>query len=199
MALKFFAKIQKKSQFAELVARNRKIFVFLQPEMYCSAAMSEGRFCYDYARAALTADCVVFGRQGAEVFLLLVRRGRPPFAGCWALPGGFMNMDETLERCARRELEEETGLRLTQPLVEVGSFSAVDRDPRGRTVTVAYAAVVPIAAVQAGDDASEARWKRLAARDPDDPLFPIGLELAFDHNAIVRRAYEKLFLPDNKI
>lgn len=161
--------------------------------------MSAGCFCYDYARAALTADCAVFAQEAGVTYLLLVRRGSEPFKGRWALPGGFMDMDETLEECARRELREETGLSLTGPLVEVGSFSTVDRDPRGRTVTVAYATKAPICAVSGGDDACEARWKRLAATDPDNALFPIGLELAFDHNAIVRRAYEKLFLSPDKI
>ncbi|MCR4659394.1 MAG: NUDIX hydrolase [Bacteroidales bacterium] len=148
----------------------------------------------------LTADCVIFAREGSELYVLLVKRGNEPCKGMWALPGGFMDMDETLEECARRELLEETCLRVRQPLTEVGSFSTLHRDPRGRTVTVAYAACVPLAAVSGGDDASEARWKRLAATaDPDNPLFPIGLPLAFDHNEIVRKAFCKLFRPHDII
>ncbi|MBR1851436.1 MAG: NUDIX hydrolase [Bacteroidales bacterium] len=161
--------------------------------------MDNGRYCYAYPRAALTADCVVFAREANALYLLLVRRRNEPFAGHWALPGGFMDMGETLEQCARRELHEETGLLLREPLVEVGSFSAPGRDPRGRTVSVAFAATTVVSAVHGSDDATEARWKRLATNlDADHPLFPVGLELAFDHNEMVRRAFLKLFNPSAK-
>ena len=77
----------------------------------------------------LTADCVVFGcSEDGSRSLLLVLRGNEPYRGMWALPGGFMEMDETLEACARRELQEETGLTLSSPLTELGSFSRVDRE-----------------------------------------------------------------------
>ena len=103
----------------------------------------------------------------------------------WALPGGFMNMDETLEQCARRELKEETGLDTTVPFEEIGSFSTVDRDPRGRTVTVAYLAVVPMSEVTGCDDAAAAQWFPLDALPP----------LAFDHEEIMHRAMEHIGCP----
>ena len=158
---------------------------------------TKGSYTYDYPRPMLTADCVVV-RSGSEV--LLVRRGGEPFKGCWALPGGFMEMDETIEHCAVRELEEETGLRFAErDLSLIGVYSAPGRDPRGRTVTAAFrvesgerrvesgetpqscgqlplgrGAVEPVA----GDDAAEVRWWPLAALPP----------LAFDHADIVAAA-----------
>ena len=136
-------------------------------------------YSYRYPRPMLTADCVVFGeRKDGTHSLLLVRRGGDPYKGMWALPGGFMEMDETLEACARRELQEETGCAITSSLVELGSFSRVDRDPRGRTVTVAFMAEVEECPVKGGDDAREACWF------PLDQLPP----LAFDHGEIVAAA-----------
>ena len=122
----------------------------------------------------LTADCVVVSPR-AEV--LLVRRGNDPFRGYWALPGGFMEMDETIERCAQRELEEETGISVGLGALHlVGIYSAPGRDPRGRTVTAAYSAKAPQEAVpKAGDDAADTRWWPLAALPP----------LAFDHADIL--------------
>ena len=95
-------------------------------------------YTYKYPRPAVTADCIVITRE-AEPKVLLIQRGNPPFKGAWAFPGGFMEMDETTEQCAIRELEEETGLRLSG-VHQIGAYSKVDRDPRGRTVTVAYLA-----------------------------------------------------------
>lgn len=141
-------------------------------------------FTYDYPRPAVTADCVVIAKEN-EPKVLLIRRGNEPFKGCWAFPGGFMNMDETAEQCAVRELEEETGLKVTE-IKQIGAYSKVDRDPRGRTVTVAYLVVIDKAeAVKGGDDAAKAQW------------FPIsGLpKLAFDHEEIMkdaRRLFESL-------
>ena len=109
--------------------------------------------------------------------------GYQPFRGCWAFPGGFMNMDETTEQCAIRELEEETGLRVSE-VHQIGAYSKVDRDPRGRTVTVAYLAIVekPIA-VTGQDDAAKAQWFPLS----DLP------ELAFDHADIMQDAIKQAF------
>lgn len=126
----------------------------------------------------LTADCVVV-RDGA---LLLVRRGNDPYKGCWALPGGFMEMDETIEHCAARELQEETGIVVDEKSLRlVGIHSAPGRDPRGRTVTAAYAVAVD-SGIQAaaGDDAAEVRWWPLQELPP----------LAFDHREIVADAME---------
>lgn len=136
-------------------------------------------YTYDYPRPMLTADCVVTDLEGR---VLLVRRGNEPFKGCWALPGGFMEMDETIEQCAVRELEEETGLRATVDMLRlVGVFSAVGRDPRGRTVTAAYALSMPDATkvAIAGDDAAALDWFPLSSLPP----------LAFDHAEVLRVAF----------
>jgi 8-oxo-dGTP diphosphatase len=137
-------------------------------------------YTYEYPRPAVTADCIVITKE-AEPKVLLIERGGEPFKGCWALPGGFMNMDETTEQCAFRELEEETGLKIGE-VHQIGAYSRVDRDPRGRTITVAYLAVVdtPIA-VKGQDDAAKAQWFPLSALP----------ELAFDHEEIMRDAIKK--------
>ena len=137
-------------------------------------------YTYKYPRPAVTADCIVITKE-AEPKVLLIERGGEPFKGCWALPGGFMNMDETTEQCAFRELEEETGLKIGE-VHQIGAYSRVDRDPRGRTITVAYLAVVdaPIA-VKGQDDAAKAQWFPLSALP----------ELAFDHADIMRDAIKK--------
>lgn len=121
----------------------------------------------------LTADCMVTNSRGE---VLLVRRGNDPYKGCWALPGGFMEMDETIEHCAVRELAEETGLNVSEQDIRlIGVYSAPGRDPRGRTVTAAYAISIENATALAGDDAAEVRWWPLNALPP----------LAFDHAQIV--------------
>jgi 8-oxo-dGTP diphosphatase len=138
---------------------------------------------YEYPRPALTVDCVVFGLDEQDLKVLLVRRGLPPFEGRWALPGGFVRMDETLDDAARRELREETGLRDVY-LEQLYSFGDVRRDPRGRVVSVAYYALVNLAdhRVQAATDASDAAW--FAASD-----LP---RLAFDHDRILDAASQRL-------
>ena len=136
-------------------------------------------YTYKYPRPAVTADCVVMTKESVPQ-VLLIERGADPYKGCWAYPGGFMNMDETTEQCAIRELEEETGMRVTD-LQQIGAYSKVDRDPRGRTITVAYLAIVdaPLA-VTGQDDAAKAQWF------PIDALPP----LAFDHEGIMRDAID---------
>jgi len=137
-------------------------------------------YTYKYPRPAVTADCIVITKE-AEPKVLLIERGGEPFKGCWAFPGGFMNMDETTEQCAIRELEEETGLKVSE-VHQIGAYSKVDRDPRGRTVTVAYLAIVdePMA-VKGQDDAAMAQWWPLSTLP----------ELAFDHDEIMRDAVKK--------
>lgn len=137
----------------------------------------KGTYTYEYPRPMLTADCVVV-RHRAEV--LLVRRGNEPYKGCWALPGGFMEMDETIEHCAVRELQEETGICMTEDKIRlIGIYSAPGRDPRGRTVTAAYRIDVDTSTeATAGDDAAEVRWWPLTELPP----------LAFDHNEIITAA-----------
>ena len=137
----------------------------------------KGTYTYEYPRPMLTADCVVV-RHRAEV--LLVRRGNEPYKGCWALPGGFMEMDESIERCAVRELMEETGLAVDEKRLRlIGVYSAPGRDPRGRTVTAAYRIdVEDDPQATAGDDAAEVRWWPVSALPP----------LAFDHAEIIAAA-----------
>jgi len=137
-------------------------------------------YTYKYPRPAVTADCIVITKE-AEPKVLLIERGDEPFKGCWAFPGGFMNMDETTEQCAIRELEEETGLKVSE-VHQIGAYSKVNRDPRGRTVTVAYLAIIdaPIA-VKGQDDAAKAQWFPLSALP----------ELAFDHDEIMHDAIKK--------
>lgn len=140
-------------------------------------------FTYEYPRPALTVDCVVFGLDEDELEVLLIRRGLEPYANRWALPGGFVHVDETLEDAARRELEEETGLRKVF-LEQLYSFSALDRDPRERVVTVAYYALVKLSdhKVRAATDAADAAW--FAISDLPD--------LAFDHAEIFDVALQRL-------
>src|SRR5215471_3541561 len=101
-------------------------------------------FSYQYPRAALTVDCVVFGFDGGELKVLLIERGLDPFKGQWALPGGFVQLDETIDHAARRELAEEAGLKNVF-LEQLYTFGDVDRDPRERVVSVAYYALVKLA------------------------------------------------------
>jgi 8-oxo-dGTP diphosphatase len=137
----------------------------------------------DFPRPSVTVDVVIFTLRENDLQVLLVRRRYPPFAGMWAVPGGFVNIDESLEQAALRELEEETGVRDVY-LEQLYTFGEPRRDPRGRTITVAYFALVPANAIQirAGDDASEARWWCV-----DD--LP---DLAFDHGEIMAYALKRL-------
>jgi 8-oxo-dGTP diphosphatase len=138
---------------------------------------------YRHPRPALTVDCVVLAFEAGALSVLLIRRGLAPFLGSWALPGGFVRIDETLEEAARRELREETGLPQVY-LEELRTFSRVDRDPRERVVSVAFVALVRGRSeqVKEGSDAAEARWFPLAALPP----------LAFDHGEILEAARERL-------
>jgi 8-oxo-dGTP diphosphatase len=138
---------------------------------------------YQYPRAALTVDCVVFGLDESELKVLLIERALEPFKGKWALPGGFVRVNETLDEAARRELAEEAGVANVF-LEQLYTFGTVDRDPRERVVSVAYYALVKLAAhdAKADTDASDARW------------FPISKipKLAFDHAEILASALARL-------
>ena len=138
---------------------------------------------YEYPRPALTVDCIIFGFEDNTLKVLLVERGSEPFAGQWAFPGGFVEIDETVENAAKRELEEETGMQNTY-MEQLFTFSKVDRDPRGRVVSVAYYALVKPAAheVKAASDAKNARWFA------EDEL----PDLAFDHADIFDLARNRL-------
>lgn len=134
-------------------------------------------YTYKYPRPAVTADCVVITRE-MHPKVLLIQRCNEPFKGCWAFPGGFMNMDETTEQCAARELEEETGMVVSE-LQQIGAYSRVNRDPRGRTVTVAYLVMIDVPVeVRGQDDAAQAKWFPISELPP----------LAFDHDDIMRDA-----------
>jgi len=133
-----------------------------------------------YPHMAVTVDAVVF-RDDAEPSVLLIKRGRDPHAGKWAIPGGFAEMDETLLNAAHRELEEET--RLTGvDLRFLHYFDAIDRDPRERTLSLAFWGVVAEDAdsVKAADDAADVQWHLLSKLPP----------LAFDHADVLARAVD---------
>jgi len=134
------------------------------------------KFTYEYARPAVTADIAVLRLEEVPEILLVQRKG-PPFEGFWALPGGFMRMEESLEEAARRELKEETNIEAGE-LIRFDNYDKPGRDPRGRTITHVYVMIwkkemgVPIG----GSDARLAAWYKLTALP----------ELAFDHNLIVK-------------
>lgn len=136
-----------------------------------------------YPVVSVTTDIVVFSVFSDKLTVLLIERGREPFIGKWALPGGFIHSDEGLEACARRELEEETGVSGIY-LEQLYSFGAPERDPRGRVITVAYLALVPRDRVspRGGSDARRAAWF------PVDDL----PKLAFDHDRIIAAGRERL-------
>src|SRR6266850_1526509 len=138
---------------------------------------------YQYPRAALTVDCVVFGFDEAELKVLLIERGLEPFKGRWALPGGFVRVEETLDEAARRELVEETGLKNVF-LEQLYSFGGIKRDPRERVVSVAYYALVKLSdhRAKAATDAANAEWF-LVSKLP---------KLAFDHADILETALSRL-------
>ncbi|MEM7575317.1 MAG: NUDIX domain-containing protein [Bacteroidota bacterium] len=141
-------------------------------------------YTYDYPRPSVTVDCVVFGYAGnKDLRILLIKRGAPPFQGQWALPGGFVEMEENLESSALRELEEETGVKDVF-IEQLYTYGNLGRDPRGRVISVAYFALINLEEhpVMAASDADEADWF---------PLDEIP-ELAFDHAEILEMARERL-------
>ncbi|MFN4140446.1 NUDIX hydrolase [Aestuariivirga sp.] len=141
------------------------------------------QYCYDYPRPAVTADICLFTVVEDYLRILLIRRGGEPFKGLWALPGGFLQEEETLDECAARELREETGVEVAH-LEPFATFSDPRRDPRYRVITAAYFALIPAArhAIKSGSDADDAQWYSMA-RLPT---------LAFDHRDIVRVARQAL-------
>ena len=139
-------------------------------------------FTYKYPRPALTVDAVVFKETGIKKEILLIQRKFAPYKGKWALPGGFVDMDETLEQAAFRELSEETGIT-NVALQQLKAFSTIERDPRSRTISVVFWGVANQATeVIAGDDAGKAQWFDLTQLPP----------LAFDHQEVVNEAMDKL-------
>lgn len=134
-------------------------------------------YTYIYPRPCVTVDIILVQTHEDDPRILLIRRKNPPFEGCWALPGGFVEMDEDLETATRRELMEETGL-VAETLRQFKTYGAIHRDPRHRTITVVYFALINESPgrPQSGDDASDAAWFGLFEL-PD---------LAFDHAQIIR-------------
>ncbi len=142
------------------------------------------KYSYDYPRPSVAADALIFGVDDIknEIFILLIERLREPFAGKWALPGGFMEFEESAEECVARELQEETGFR-SSALHQLMTASKRGRDPRGHTVSVVFWAVENIDyGLSASDDAKSLRWFRLTELPP----------LAFDHAEIIDIAIKKL-------
>ena len=139
------------------------------------------KYQYDYWRPAVAADNVVYRFDGKSLQVLLVQRGKDPYKGMWALPGGFLNEDETLKEAALRELKEETGIvpRYTE---ELFSCSGVNRDPRGRVISVVYYSFIHGGEAQAGDDAADTQWFNIYELP----------ELAFDHAEVLQKAIESL-------
>lgn len=137
-------------------------------------------YIYEYPRPMVTVDAVVFCSNGTTWQVALIRRRNDPFAGHWALPGGFVDMDETLEAAVARELREETGL-ICEKLRQFHTFGDPGRDPRGRNICVAYTGVMAAQKqMHADDDAIEAAWFSMDA-------LPV---LAFDHGTIIALAFE---------
>lgn len=143
--------------------------------------MQDNQYIYKYPHPSVTTDCVIFGFDGNKLQVLLIERGIEPYKGRWAFPGGFLNMDESAEEGALRELREETGL--TGAYIEqFHCFSDPQRDPRERVITIAFYALVRIQEVVGGDDAARAQWFAL----DEIP------QLAFDHDRILRHALSRL-------
>jgi len=138
------------------------------------------KYCYEYPRPAVTVDAAVLVNQNRQWFILLIERKHDPFKGCYALPGGFVEEDETLETAIARELQEETNLVLNN-LQQFRAYSRPNRDPRGRTISVIFISVLKeFPAAVAGDDAAAVKW------------FPLDQlpALAFDHGEIVKDIIE---------
>ncbi len=144
----------------------------------------KGKYVYDWPRPMVTVDAAVFTFSGDKAKVLLINRGNEPFKGMWALPGGFVNMDEELEDAVARELEEETGLATVQ-LEQMRTFGTVGRDPRGIMITIVFMGIATEGQdkIKAGDDAAQAQWFDIE-KLPED--------MSFDHDEVIKFAIEKL-------
>ena len=138
-------------------------------------------YSYQYPRAALTVDAIVYVTEPESIWVLLIKRGKDPFKDKWALPGGFIDMDETLEEACKRELFEETGMKV-EAMTQFKAFDAINRDPRHRTISVVFTVQLnEKVQVEGGDDAALAEWFPVTE-------FP---ELAFDHQQILEQFFNK--------
>ncbi len=136
------------------------------------------KYSYDYPRPSVTVDIIILRDVCANPEILLIQRLNPPFMDDWALPGGFVDMDETLEQAADRELAEETGL-VDILLTQFKTYGDVDRDPRGRTISVVFIGIAKAKTkTKAGDDAKNVQWFSIKNLPP----------LAFDHKQIIDEA-----------
>ncbi|MDP4186667.1 MAG: NUDIX hydrolase [Bacteroidota bacterium] len=142
-------------------------------------------YSYKYPRPSVTVDCVILSGNGRDSKILLVLRGHEPFQGRWAFPGGYMEVAETLEAAAKRELKEETGVAVKH-LEQIRVFDDPHRDPRGRTLSIAFLGFVDDKTTQvvSGDDATEARWF---------PLHELP-SLAFDHEKILKYVLDNMIM-----
>ena len=145
---------------------------------------TKGKYTYEWPRPMVSADAAVFRISGGKTSLLLIKRNNEPFKDKWAIPGGFVELDEELEDAATRELAEETGLTGIH-LEQMRAFGTIGRDPRGRMITVTFMGVTSEEnpEVKGGDDAAEAKWFDIENL-PDN--------LAFDHDKVIKFAIEKL-------
>jgi 8-oxo-dGTP diphosphatase len=143
-----------------------------------------GKYIYDWPRPMVTVDAVVFAVAESGVKLLLINRKNEPFKGQWAIPGGFIGIDEELDDAVARELAEETGLTGVK-LEQMHTFGKVGRDPRGRQITVCYMGVITegLDRIKAGDDAQKAQWFDINNLPPD---------MAFDHTSVANFAINVL-------
>jgi 8-oxo-dGTP diphosphatase len=143
-----------------------------------------GKYVYDWPRPMVTVDAAVFALFGKKAKLLLINRGNEPFKGKWALPGGFIDIDEELKDAAVRELKEETGLS-NVPLEQMHTFGRCGRDPRGRQITIVFMGVLEKRPpkIKGGDDAAKAKWFDIEK---------LPKNMAFDHDEVIRFAIGKL-------
>jgi len=144
----------------------------------------KGKYVYDWPRPMVSVDAAVFTFSEKKVNLLLIKRGNEPFKGQWALPGGFIGIDEELEDAVARELQEETGL-VGVPLEQMHTFGKCSRDPRGRQITIVFMGIAEKkqTKAKAGDDAAKARWFDIEK---------LPKNLAFDHNEVAKFAIARL-------
>jgi 8-oxo-dGTP diphosphatase len=144
----------------------------------------KGKYIYEWPRPMVTTDAAVFGFFDGGFKLALIKRGKEPFKGQWAIPGGFVELDEELEHAAARELAEETGLK-NVTLEQMYTFGKCGRDPRGRQITIAFMGIMKdnFDLIKAGDDAADAKWFNIENL-PEN--------LAFDHEDVCRYAVSRL-------